>query len=196
MEVAAVSMPEGGSAARPHVRHLAALAHNDDPLAGVIDPDVDLIDPDFEAGGDDSVRPSWRRQAPAVLATALGGVLGAEARYGVSVAVPHAVNAFAWSTVAINVSGCLALGALMVVLLELRTPHHLARPFLGVGVLGGYTTYSTFAVDVQRLLVAHRPLVALAYLVATVVSCAVAVWLSTTVTLWVSRRVFAVEGGR
>jgi fluoride exporter len=39
------------------------------------------------------------------------------------------------------------MGALMVVLLELTSPHRLLRPCLCVGVLGGYTTYSTFAVD-------------------------------------------------
>jgi CrcB protein len=75
----------------------------------------------------------------------------------------------------------------MVVLLDLTRPHRLARPFLGVGVLGGYTTYSTFAVDAQRLVLDHRPLLALVYVVATVVSGALAVWAATAVTLRLGR---------
>jgi CrcB protein len=70
----------------------------------------------------------------------------------------------------------------MVVLLDLTAPHRLVRPFLGVGVLGGYTTYSTFAVDVEQLVLHHRPGMALAYLVATLAACLVAVWVSTQVT--------------
>jgi CrcB protein len=66
------------------------------------------------------------------------------------------------------------------VLLELARPHRLWRPFLGVGVLGGYTTYSTFAVDAVRLLHQHRPGVALGYVVVTFVSCLAAVWLGAT----------------
>jgi CrcB protein len=148
----------------------------------VIDPDVDPVDPSRR-----SEHRSWRWDV--LLATAVGGVLGAEARYGLDSALPHAGNAFPWSTVLINVSGCLLIGALMVLLLELTYPHRLARPFLGVGVLGGYTTYSTFAVDV--LMLRHRPLVALGYLGLTVLGCAAAVWLSTALTLAVGRAVIA-----
>jgi fluoride exporter len=150
----------------------------------VIDPDVDLDDsyPRSES------RP-WRWDV--LLAIAIGGILGAEARYGLDSALPHAGDAFPWSTVVVNVSGCLLIGALMVLLLELTYPHRLARPFLGVGLLGGYTTYSTFAVDVQRLVLDHRPLVALSYLGVTVLGCAAAVWLSTTLTLAVGRAILA-----
>jgi CrcB protein len=70
----------------------------------------------------------------------------------------------------------------MVILLELTSPHRLARPFLGVGVLGGYTTYSTFAVDTQRLFVAHRPLVALGYVLVSVGGCLAAVVAATAAT--------------
>jgi CrcB protein len=148
----------------------------------VIDPDVGLDD---SSPRSDS-RP-WRWDV--LLVTAIGGILGAEARYGLDNALPHAGREFPWSTVVVNASGCLLIGALMVLLLELTYPHRLARPFLGVGVLGGYTTYSTFAVDVQRLLLDHRPLVALSYVVVTVLGCAVAVWLSSTLTLTVGRAV-------
>ncbi len=79
----------------------------------------------------------------------------------------------------------------MVLLLELTSPHRLARPFLGVGVLGGYTTYSTFAVDVERLVLAHRPLTALAYVAVAVAACGTAVWLSTIATLNAGEAVIA-----
>lgn len=114
-----------------------------------------------------------------VAAVSAGGVLGAEARYGVGLALPHAASAFPWSTVLINASGCLLIGALMVVLLELTSPHRLARPFLGVGVLGGYTTFSTFAVDIARLVHEHRAAVAIGYLVTTLVACFAAVFVGT-----------------
>ena len=146
-----------------------------------IDPDVDLQNPGQQV-------PTPHREWDLLVAIAVGGLIGAEARYGLGVLVPHQVGQFAWSTLLINISGCFLLGALMVVLLELITPHRLARPFLGVGILGGYTTYSTFAVDIQQMLVAHRVGTAASYLVATVVLCAVAVWLATVLTRAAGRR--------
>lgn len=147
----------------------------------IIDPDVDLHDPAQRA----ETRP---REWDLLAAMAVGGVAGAEARYGLSSAIPHADKAIAWSTVLINASGCLLIGVLMVVLLELARPHRLWRPFLGVGVLGGYTTYSTFAVDAVRLLHAQRPGAALGYVVATFASCLAAVWLGMATTRLVARR--------
>jgi fluoride exporter len=148
----------------------------------IVDPDVDLHD----SGQRSETTPhEWDLLAAVVV----GGILGAWARYGLSVALPHRPAAFPWSTVVINLSGCALIGMLMVVLLELTTPHRLARPFLGVGVLGGYTTFSTFAVDADRLLHAHRPLVALAYVVLTLLGGLVAVWLAGTMTRRVGRAV-------
>jgi CrcB protein len=141
----------------------------------IIDPDVDL--------GDPAQRPADPAQQWELLAaTAAGGILGAEARYGLSLVAPHHDQQFPWSTLLINVTGCLLIGVLMTVLLALPSPHRLARPFLGVGILGGYTTYSAFAMDVQRLVLHHRPLVALDYLALTVLGCAGAVWLSSALT--------------
>jgi CrcB protein len=122
-----------------------------------------------------------------VLACSLGGILGSWARYGVQLAVPHSAGQFPWATVVINATGSFLIGALMIVLLVLTSPHRLVRPFLGVGVLGGYTTYSTFAVDAEDLVLDHRAGVALGYVVVTVVVCAAAVWLSTVLTLRAGR---------
>jgi CrcB protein len=98
---------------------------------------------------------------------AVGGGIGAVARYGVSVAFPQPPRDFPWPILLINTVGCALIGVLMVVITEVVTPHRYVRPFLGVGVLGGFTTFSTYAVDAVRLANAGRPAVALAYLVAT-----------------------------
>lgn len=134
----------------------------------VIDPDVDLHDP---AQLRELVPHRW----DLLVAIALGGIAGAEGRYALDEALPHGGSAFPWSTVVVNASGCLLIGVLMVLVLELLSPHRLLRPFLGVGLLGGYTTYSTFAVDTQALVVAHRPMIALLYVVVTVTLCYAAV---------------------
>src|SRR5690606_31662397 len=78
-----------------------------------------------------------------------------------------ASSAWPWVTLVVNASGCLLIGVLMAVVRELRAPHRLLRPFLGVGVLGGYTTFSTFAVDVHQMVLDERYVPALLYLVAT-----------------------------
>jgi fluoride exporter len=96
-----------------------------------------------------STRASGQPHLLAVVATvAVGGVVGAEARYGLAVGLPHAPGAWAWSTLIANVTGCLLIGVLMVLVTERLRVHPLVRPLLGVGVLGGYTTFSTYTVDV------------------------------------------------
>lgn len=110
------------------------------------------------------------------LAISSGGALGAIARYAVGAAWPHAPGTFPWSTFAINVTGCLLIGVLMAVLTEVAGhPHRLARPFLGIGVLGGFTTFSTYTVEAQRLIADGHTLSALAYLFGTVAAALVAV---------------------
>ena len=113
---------------------------------------------------------------------ALGGVLGAEARYGLSVVLPHAPGAWPWATLLTNVSGCLLIGVLMAVITDLVEPHRLVRPFLGVGVLGGYTTFSTYSTDLVQMLDAGRPLLALGYLAVTPLGALAAVWAGTALT--------------
>jgi CrcB protein len=98
---------------------------------------------------------------------AAGGVLGAEARYALGVLLPHSGDEWPWSTLLVNLSGCVLIGALIVVITELAYGHRLLRPFLGVGVLGGYTTFSTATVEVLSLMGAGRPGAAVGYVVAT-----------------------------
>jgi fluoride exporter len=115
------------------------------------------------------VRRHHRGWEPTVLAAiAAGGVLGAEARYGLSVLLPHEPGQWPASTWLVNTTGCFLVGILMVMITELATAHHLVRPFLGVGILGGYTTFSTAMLDVQQLALAGRGGAALGYLTGTV----------------------------
>jgi fluoride exporter len=118
----------------------------------------------------DAVATNGRAQPglPAVVtAVAVGGVVGAEARYGVAVALPHAPGAWPWSTLVANVTGCVLIGVLMVLVTERFRAHPLVRPLLGVGVLGGYTTFSTYTADVLAGFGAGRAGLALLYLVVT-----------------------------
>lgn len=110
------------------------------------------------------------------LMIAVGGALGAVARSSLAAAWPHEPDGFPWATFSVNVLGCLAIGALMVVLTEIvGRPHRLTRPFLGVGVLGGFTTFSTYAVETQHLVAAGNPELALGYLFGTVTAALLAV---------------------
>ncbi|MEU5942144.1 CrcB family protein [Micromonospora sp. NPDC047548] len=133
-----------------------------------IDPDVDLRVP--------ADRTELAAHPAAVLgAVAAGGVLGALARAGIQAALPHPPTGFPWATFGVNVTGCLLIGALMAVLGR-RDAAPLARPFLGVGVLGGFTTFSAYVVDAHRAVVAGAAPTALAYLAATLVAGLLAVW--------------------
>lgn len=105
----------------------------------------------------------------AYLFAALGGALGALARWGVAEAVPGSPAGWPWATLLVNLTGCLMLGVLLGALLPRFPRSRWLRPFLGVGVLGGFTTYSTFGVDVVLLAEAGRPGVAAAYVLVSVV---------------------------
>ncbi|WP_051070103.1 fluoride efflux transporter CrcB [Actinopolyspora halophila] len=111
-----------------------------------------------------------RRRFPwaVVLAVAVGGALGSVTRYGVSLWAERGGVGFPWSTLAVNVVGCLIIGVVTALLEEVGNPHRLVRPFVGVGVLGGFTTFSTYVVDVGGLLAAQRPVQAALYLFGTV----------------------------
>jgi fluoride exporter len=127
-----------------------------------IDPDVDLHDP--------RQRAELHHHHPLVLgAIAAGGVVGAEARYGLAEALPHHAGTFPWATLVTNLAGSLLIGVLMALLASRAHPPQLARPFLGVGILGGFTTFSTYAVDLRALLAHGRPAVAVGYLAVTLV---------------------------
>jgi CrcB protein len=106
---------------------------------------------------------------------ALGGALGALARWGLAGALPHSPGAWPWSTLLVNLLGCLLIGIVLAVLLARFPGSPWLRPFLAVGVLGGFTTYSTFAVDVVRLTGTGHQALAVAYVLASVLGGVLAV---------------------
>jgi fluoride exporter len=127
------------------------------------------VDPDIENPG----AGSQSAQPRVLAAVSAGGLLGAVARYGVGSAWPSSAG-FAWSTFVVNVSGCLLIGLVVVVTTERQKGHPLLRPFLATGVLGGFTTFSTYTVEAHRLLLDGRAGTALGYLGATLASAVLA----------------------
>jgi CrcB protein len=109
-------------------------------------------------------------------AIALGGALGAPARYGVARLAPAATGAFPWATFAVNVSGSFALALVLALLLERLGPTRYVRPFLATGFLGAYTTYSTLAVEADLLAKDGHVGIALAYTAASFAAGFLAVW--------------------
>ncbi|WP_327426624.1 fluoride efflux transporter CrcB [Streptomyces sp. NBC_01236] len=122
----------------------------------------------------------WHGQGPVVAMVALGGAIGATARYGATRLWPAETGGFPWTTFWVNVVGCAVIGAFMVVITDVWAAHRLVRPFFGTGVLGGFTTFSTYAVDIQKLVDAGHPGTGFAYLAATLFAALAAVWLAVT----------------
>jgi CrcB protein len=108
---------------------------------------------------------------------AAGGALGSLGRWGVGELVPWSGTGFPWATFTENVTGAFALGALMVYVVDVWPPRRYVRPFLGVGLLGGYTTFSTYRLETHDLLAAGRAGTALAYVGGSLLVGLVAVWL-------------------
>ncbi|WP_329406815.1 fluoride efflux transporter CrcB [Streptomyces sp. NBC_00704] len=121
-------------------------------------------------------------QLPVVAVVAAGGGLGAAARYAAALWWPARTGGFPWATFWVNVTGCAVIGVFLVLVTEALSAHRLVRPFFGTGVLGGFTTFSTYAVDARGLLGAGRPATALTYLAATLCAALFAVWLAATAT--------------
>ncbi|MEU1347837.1 fluoride efflux transporter CrcB [Streptomyces sp. NPDC005795] len=123
-------------------------------------------------------------QTAVVAVVALGGATGASARYGASLLWPTPTGGFPWTTLVVNVVGCAVIGVFMVVISEAWSAHRLVRPFFGTGVLGGFTTFSTYAVDIERLVDGGRARTGLVYLGLTLLAALAAVWSA----VWLTRR--------
>ncbi|MBV9852989.1 MAG: CrcB family protein [Streptosporangiaceae bacterium] len=105
-----------------------------------------------------------------------GGMIGALARYGLLTAFPHGATGFPWATFGINAGGCLLIGIIVVLAAGSRRAPRLTRPFLVTGVLGGFTTFSTYVVDMQHEVAAGAPRTALLYGAVTAVTALAAAW--------------------
>ncbi|MFT2018298.1 fluoride efflux transporter CrcB [Streptomyces sp. 796.1] len=121
-------------------------------------------------------RPRRGTKGEVLAVVAAGGALGASARYGAGLLWPTEPDAFPWTTFGINVIGCALIGVFLVVLQAARQAPPLVRPFVATGVLGGFTTFSTYAVDVERLVHDGRAGTAVGYLLLTPLTALTAVW--------------------
>jgi len=92
-------------------------------------------------------RPEW----DVLGAIAAGGALGGLARWGIENAFAAPPDTFPWATFIVNISGSFALSFLLVLIVEVFPPSRYARPFIAVGFLGAYTTFSTWMIEADQL---------------------------------------------
>ena len=119
---------------------------------------------------------------PVLLAVALGGAFGSMARYGADTFIERrSFSIFPWSTFTINATGCLLIGVVIAALVDRHHTPAWVRAGLVMGVLGGFTTFSTFAQEGLSLFEEGRSEVALVYLLGSVVTGVVAVYAGTRI---------------
>jgi CrcB protein len=120
-----------------------------------------------------------RRELAAVFA---GGVVGALARAGLVEALPHRSGHWPWATFIVNVAGAAMLGYFATRLQERLPLSAYRRPFLGTGVCGALTTFSTMQVELLQMLDDERLGLALGYAAASLAAGFAAVFLATAMT--------------
>ena len=133
--------------------------------------------PPPEPSASPRVRSVLSPTGPVALAVVgVGGAVGALLRWALASALPTSPGGLGWSTAIVNLTGSFLLGVLVAALAEAarragRAPvwHHLARLGLGTGLLGGWTTFSTLAVEVEQALDAGRAGVGVAALALSLV---------------------------
>jgi fluoride exporter len=106
---------------------------------------------------------------------ATGGAGGALARWGIAEALPRSPGGWPWATLTVNLAGCLLAGVLLAVLAARRPDDGRLQALLGTGVLGGFTTFSAFAVETTDLLAAGSAALAVAYVLVSVLGAVLAV---------------------
>jgi CrcB protein len=121
-----------------------------------------------------------------VLAVGVGGGVGALARYYLAGAIQPAGSAFNWGIFIVNIAGALLMGLIVEAsALKLNLPPDV-RAFLTVGILGGFTTFSTFSLDSALLLQKGQYGLAAAYILGSVLLSILALFAG----LWIARAVY------
>jgi CrcB protein len=118
----------------------------------------------------------------AIAAVAAGGALGSVLRYGLSLSVhAFAGRGFPWGTFAVNVLGCFAMGILFVVFMDRLTNSTVLRAGVLIGVLGGFTTFSSFTIETINLIEEGAHLKALVNAMASLLVCVAATWVGVVI---------------
>lgn len=111
------------------------------------------------------------------IAIAIGGATGAVLRFWVSNAV-HSVSGtgFPYGTLVVNVVGSLLMGFIYILLLERVADAVVWRSFLLIGILGAFTTFSTFSIETLNLIQSGEYVKSLANVLVSVLACLLAAW--------------------
>ena len=147
-----------------------------------IDPDLAPTDPaepspTHRRGMPGAPRRPGRARPDVVAAIALGGALGAPARYTMSLLIDVRKDAFPWATFWTNITGSFVLGLVLILVIERFPPSRYVRPFVATGFLGAYTTFSTFAVETDVLVKDGHAGTATVYAGSSLIAGIVAVWI-------------------
>jgi len=114
------------------------------------------------------VRPRVRLQERLMLAIFAGGVTGALLRTGLEQAFPASGHGWPWATFSVNILGAVSLGYFATRLQERLPPSTFPHPFLGTGLCGALTTFSTLQIEVIKLFRNGDAVLGAGYLAATV----------------------------
>ncbi len=125
------------------------------------------------------------------LVIALGGALGSMLRFGLGGLIDASVQrtVFPWGTIVVNITGCFIIGLVAT----LSAPEGrmilspLTRAFITIGILGGYTTFSSFTLQTLTLAQDRQWAGAVANVLISVVLCLAGVWLGASVAGWLNR---------
>ena len=126
------------------------------------------------------------------LVIGLGGALGSMLRFGlgtwIDTTVSKAGQLFPWGTIVVNITGCFVIGVIAGVSMgdrALISP--LTRSFIMIGILGGYTTFSSFSLQTLTLAQNNQWGAATANVLISVVLCLIGVWLGSLVAGWLNQ---------
>ncbi len=122
-----------------------------------------------------------------MLVIAIGGALGAIARYLIEKFFPSPPGTIPWATLIINISGSFLLGVVVTLTTEIWDPSPYKRAFLGVGFCGGYTTFSTWMVESALLINEAKVSLALGYVLISLVLGVIAVYIGIVLVRLVGR---------
>jgi len=131
--------------------------NDDDPLAR-----IEREEAEFQPG-----RPGT--DLGVLAAIAVGGALGALARYGISRWIHVAKDTLPWATFVTNLSGAFVLGLFLTVAISRFPNRRFPRPFFAIGFLGAFTTFSTMAVEAVTLIKDGDALLGISYIVVSIV---------------------------